>query len=68
MERIFDEKKVAACIAKSKYHSVLDTIDIDFYLTKYEKKMSYYTQLRSRKDVYHFLNALGEKFREGLVS
>ena len=37
MERIFDEKKVAACIAKSKYHSVLDTIDIDFYLTKYEK-------------------------------
>ena len=37
MERIFDEKKVAACIAKSKYHSVLDTINIDFYLTKYEK-------------------------------
>lgn len=37
MERIFDEKKVASCIAKSKYHSVLDTIDIDFYLIKYEK-------------------------------
>lgn len=37
MERIFDEKKVAACIAKSKYYSVLDTINIDFYLTKYEK-------------------------------
>ncbi len=37
MERIFDEKKVAACIAKSKYHSVLNTMDIDFYLIKYEK-------------------------------
>ncbi len=37
MERIFDEKKVAACIAGSKYHSVLDTMEIDFYLTKYEK-------------------------------
>ena len=37
MERIFDEKKVAACIAESKYHSVLATMDIDFYLIKYEK-------------------------------
>ena len=37
MKRIFDEKKVAACIAKSKYHSVLDTMDIDFYLIEYEK-------------------------------
>ena len=37
MERIFDEKKVAACIAKSKYYSVLSTMDVDFYLIKYEK-------------------------------
>lgn len=37
MERIFDKKKISACIAKSKYHSVLDTMDIDFYLIKYEK-------------------------------
>ena len=37
MERIFDKKKVAACIAKSKYHSILDTMDIDFYLINYEK-------------------------------
>ena len=37
MERIFDEKKIAACIAKSKYHSILSTMDVDFYLIKYEK-------------------------------
>ena len=37
MERIFDKKQITACIAKSKYHSVLDTMDIDFYLIKYEK-------------------------------
>ncbi len=37
MERIFDKKKVAACIAKSKYHSILSTMDIDFYLINYEK-------------------------------
>ena len=37
MERIFDEKKVAACIAKSKYYSILSTMDVDFYLIKYEK-------------------------------
>lgn len=37
MKRIFDEKKITACIAKSKYYSVLDTIDVDFYLIKYEK-------------------------------
>ena len=43
MKRIFDEKKVAACIAKSKYHSVLDTMDIDFYLIEYEKsEFEYY--------------------------
>ena len=37
MERIFDEKKVTACIAKSKYYSILSTMDVDFYLIKYEK-------------------------------
>lgn len=37
MERIYDKEKIAACIAKSKYHDVLDSLDIDFYLIKYEK-------------------------------
>lgn len=37
MERIFDEKKVTACIAKSKYYSILSTMDVDFYLIKYKK-------------------------------
>ena len=37
MERIDDKKKIINCIAKSKYHAVLDSLNIDFYLTKYEK-------------------------------
>lgn len=37
MERIYDKKNVDACIAKSKYHAVLDSLDIDFHLIKYEK-------------------------------
>lgn len=37
MERIYDKKNVDACIAKSKYPAVLDSLDIDFYLIKYEK-------------------------------
>ena len=37
MERIYDKKRITACIAKSKYHTVLDSLDIDFYLIKYEK-------------------------------
>ena len=37
MERIYDKEKIAACIAKNKYHDVLDSLDIDFYLIKYEK-------------------------------
>ena len=37
MERIYDKKNVDACIAKSKYQAVLDSLDIDFYLIKYEK-------------------------------
>lgn len=37
MKRIYDKKKILNCIAKSKYSSVLRTLDIDFYLIKYEK-------------------------------
>lgn len=37
MERIYDKEKIAVCIAKSKYHDVLDSLEIDFYLIKYEK-------------------------------
>ena len=37
MERIYDKKKIADCIAGSKYHDVLEASDIDFYLTRYEK-------------------------------
>lgn len=37
MERIYDKKKIAVYIAKSKYHAVLDSLDIDFYLIRYEK-------------------------------
>lgn len=37
MERIYDKTKTAVYIAKSKYHAVLDSLDIDFYLIRYEK-------------------------------
>lgn len=37
MERIYDKEKIISYIAKSKYHAVLDSSDIDFYLIKYEK-------------------------------
>ena len=37
MKRIYDKKKIAGCIAGSKYHETLDSLDIDFYLIKYEK-------------------------------
>lgn len=37
MERIYDQKIIADCIAKSKYHMVLEAMDIGFYLIKYEK-------------------------------
>ena len=37
MERIYDKKKISSCIAKSKYHAVLSSLDIDSYLIKYEK-------------------------------
>lgn len=37
MKRIYDKKKIEACIADSKYHAVLDSLDVDFYLIEYEK-------------------------------
>lgn len=37
MERIFDKEKIADSIAKSKYCNLLETLDIDFYLIKYDK-------------------------------
>ena len=37
MEKIYDKKKIAASIANSKYHALLDTLPLDFYLIKYEK-------------------------------
>ena len=37
MEKIFDREKIASCIAKSRYHAVLDSLALDFYLIKYEK-------------------------------
>ena len=37
MERIYDKKEIADCIASSKYHTVLDSLDVDFYLIKYQK-------------------------------
>ncbi len=37
MERIFDKEKIASCIAKSKYYEVLDSLNIDIYLIKYQK-------------------------------
>lgn len=37
MERIYDKKKIASCIDKSKYHAVLESLDINYYLIKYEK-------------------------------
>lgn len=37
MKRIYDKNKIAGCIAGSKYHETLDSLDIDFYLIKYEK-------------------------------
>ncbi len=37
MKRIYDKIKISACIAKSKYHAVLDSLKVDYYLIKYEK-------------------------------
>lgn len=37
MERVYDKGKIKECIAKSKYHAVLDSLDIDFHLIRYDK-------------------------------
>ena len=37
MERIYTKAEVDACIARSKYHSVLASLDLEYYLIKYEK-------------------------------
>lgn len=37
MERVYDKKKVAVYIAESRYRDVLVSLDIDFYVIKYEK-------------------------------
>ena len=37
MERIYEKKKINTCIANSKYYAVLNSLDVDFYLIKYEK-------------------------------
>ncbi|MDE5696938.1 MAG: hypothetical protein K2I96_05925 [Lachnospiraceae bacterium] len=37
MEKIYDKKKLAFYIGKSRYRAVLESLDIDLYLTKYKK-------------------------------
>ncbi len=37
MERIYDKKKIAACVGNGKYHEVLGSLDVDFCLMQYEK-------------------------------
>lgn len=37
MEKIYDKKTIKAYITASEYSDVLDSLDIDFYLIKYEK-------------------------------
>jgi len=37
MERVYDKEKVQACIAKSKYHDILHSLDVGLYLVRYEK-------------------------------
>ena len=37
MERIYDQEKIAESIARSKYHEILESLNIDFYLIRYEK-------------------------------
>lgn len=37
MEKIYDKKIIADCIAKSKYFAVLNSLGVDLYLIKYEK-------------------------------
>ena len=37
MEKIFEKEKIVDCIAKSNYHDVLESLDLDFYLITYKK-------------------------------
>lgn len=37
MIKIYDKNKISAYIARSNYRTVLDTLNVDFHLTKYEK-------------------------------
>ncbi len=37
MKKIFDKKEIADYIANSQYYDVFDSLDVDFYLIKYEK-------------------------------
>ena len=37
MERIYDKNKIADCVVKSKYRAVLEALELDLYLIKYEK-------------------------------
>lgn len=37
MKKIYDKKKIAASIAQSKYHAVLESMTVGFCLIKYEK-------------------------------
>lgn len=37
MKKIFNKKRIAACIANSKYYDALSTMEIDFCLIEYEK-------------------------------
>ena len=38
MEKIYDKKKIADCIANSRHYAVLASLDVDIYLIKYEKE------------------------------
>ena len=37
MKKIYDKEKIAACLSHSRYYEVLASLDVDFYLIKYEK-------------------------------
>ena len=37
MEKIYEKKKITDCIANSKYHEALHSLDAEYYLIKYEK-------------------------------
>lgn len=37
MKKIYDKEKIAACLSHSRYYEVLASLNVDFYLIKYEK-------------------------------